>query len=136
MWTPDWMSPPVHRPTCSVSAHVGNAPWEGQLHAGEYPDRSEIGRLQSYRMVNTGGVFLRRGSNRTPILKEYSKDTQGNHILPANMHIDKIPANGGQLEHLDLPADARIKRKEQGAGCILLRYKHKIQDKLASEKTI
>ena len=52
------------------------------------------------------------------------------------MHIDKIPANGGQLEHLDLPADAMIKRKEQGAGCILLRYKHKIQDKLASEKTI
>jgi hypothetical protein len=50
--------------------------------------------------------------------------------------MDKIPANGGQLEHLDLPADARIKRKEQGAGCILLRYKHKIQDKLASEKTI
>jgi hypothetical protein len=58
--------------------------------------------------------------------KEYSNDTQGDHTLPASQHIGENPANGGQLEHLDLPADARVKHERQGSGCILLWYQHKI----------
>ena len=58
--------------------------------------------------------------------KECSKDTQGNPTLPANQHMGKIPADDGQLEHLDLPAGAMIKREKQGTGCILLRCHHKI----------
>jgi hypothetical protein len=58
--------------------------------------------------------------------KKSSKDTQGDPTSPANQHIDEIPADDGQLEHLDLPADARIKHGKQGTGCILLQYQHKI----------
>jgi hypothetical protein len=45
--------------------------------------------------------------------KECSKDTQGDHTLPASQHIGENPADGGQLEHLDLPADARVKLGKQ-----------------------
>jgi hypothetical protein len=82
------------------------------------------------------GVYIPNGKHRrcffTPQMqphtdKECSKDTHGNPILPANRHMDKNPADDGQLEHLDLPADAMIKREEQGAGCILFWYQHKIR---------
>ena len=55
-----------------------------------------------------------------------SNDTQGDPELPTNRHINPIPADGGQLENLDLPANARITREKQDAGCILVRYNHKI----------
>ena len=58
--------------------------------------------------------------------KECSKDTQGDHTLPASQHIGENQADGGQLEHLDLPADARVKHGKQGTGCLLLRFRHKI----------
>ena len=58
--------------------------------------------------------------------KECSKDTPGDHTLPASQHIGENQADGGKLEHLDLPADARVKHGKQGTGCLLLRFRHKI----------
>ena len=57
---------------------------------------------------------------------EDSKDTRGNRELPTNRHVNPIPTDGGQLENLDLPADAMITHEKQDAGCILIRYMHKI----------
>ena len=57
---------------------------------------------------------------------ECSKDTQGDHTLPASQHIGENQADGGKLEHLDLPTDARVKHGKQGTGCLLLRFRHKI----------
>ena len=58
--------------------------------------------------------------------KECSNDTRGDHTLPASQHIGENPADGGPLEHLDLPADAKVKYGRQGSECILLRFQHKI----------